>query len=235
MKGRAPITRTLLIMIAVIFALEMFLGGPWRTNGNFLLGDIDSRVLQGMGAIVGGTLARHEYWRLVTAMFLHASVLHWAVNSWALYQLGTLYEALFGSRRFALIYCAAGLCASIASATHIGMTNGASVGASGAVFGILGAFIFSIRRSPVYRNQPWTRGLIGQLVFWIVVNLAIGYSVPVIDNVAHIGGLVAGLLMGLLPHRVPPPPPSESVIDVAWDGAPSPSRTGESDLRPPQN
>jgi rhomboid protease GluP len=209
------VTTAILVIIAVVFMFEMILGGPRpQSHVNFFVADVNPRVLESFGAIIGGTLAGHEYWRLFAAMFLHASVLHWAVNSWALYQLGTLYEVLFGSRRFILIYIATGLCASIASAVHIGATNGASVGASGAVFGVLGAFIFSIRRSPLYRHQPWTRGLIGQLIFWIVINLAIGYSVPVIDNVAHIGGLISGLLMGLIPHRIPPPPPSESVIDV---------------------
>jgi rhomboid protease GluP len=122
-----------------------------------------------------------------------------------------LYEVLFGSKRFTLIYFATGIIAGLASSLY---NHGPAVGASGAVFGILGAFIFSIRRSPLYRHQPWTRGLIGQLVFWIAVNLAIGYEVPHIDNVAHLGGLISGLLLGFIPHRIPPPPPSESVIDV---------------------
>ena len=69
-------------------------------------------------------------------------------------------------------------------------------------------------RSPQYRHQPWTKGLLGQLLFWTVVNLYIGFQFPFIDNVAHIGGLIAGLLLGFLPHRVPPPSPSASVIDV---------------------
>jgi len=215
MKRNAPITKTLLIMIAVVFVIEFIFGGPpLRIGSDILLGDIDPRVLDMFGAIDHGTLIGHEYWRLITAMFMHASVLHWAVNSWALYQIGTLYEVLFGSRRFMFIYFATGLVASIASAVHIGAMNGASVGASGAVFGVMGAFIFSIIRSPVYRHQPWTRGLIIQLVFWIVVNVIIGFSVHFIDNVAHLGGLVSGLLLGLIPHRIPPPPPRESVIDV---------------------
>jgi len=154
---------------------------------------------------------RGELWRLIASMFLHGGWLHWLANSWALYQLGTLYEVLFGSKRFALIYFSTGIIAGLASSMY---NHGPAVGASGAIFGILGAFIFSIRRSPVYRHQPWTRGLIGQLVFWIVVNIAIGYSLPFIDNVAHMGGLISGLLMGLIPHRVPPPPPRDSVIDV---------------------
>jgi rhomboid protease GluP len=213
MRRKAPVTMALLVMITIIFVFEFIVGGP-RLGSGIFADEVNPQVLVAFGAIVTGTLARHEYWRLIAAMFLHASFLHWAVNSWALYQLGTLYEVLFGSRRFILIYLATGLCASIASAVHIGSGAGASVGASGAIFGILGAFIFSIRRSPVYRHQPWSRGLIGQLVFWIVVNIAIGYSVAFIDNTAHVGGLISGLLLGLIPHRVPPPPPRESVIDV---------------------
>jgi rhomboid protease GluP len=215
MRRKAPITMALLVIIAIVFAFEFILGGPrsLAAGANIFIDDVNPQLLAAFGAIVGGTLGRHEYWRLFAAMFLHASILHWAVNSWALYQLGTLYEVLFGSRRFILIYLATGLCASIASAAHM-HANGASVGASGAIFGILGAFIFSIRRSPIYRHQPWTRGLIGQLVFWIVVNVAIGASVAFIDNTAHLGGLISGLLLGLIPHRVPPPPPRESVIDV---------------------
>ena len=215
MRRKAPVTTALLVIIAIVFAFEFILGGPRNlaAGANIFIDDVNPQLLAAFGAIIGGTLRRHEYWRLFAAMFLHASILHWAVNSWALYQLGTLYEVLFGSRRFVLIYLATGLCASIASAAHM-HANGASVGASGAIFGILGAFIFSIRRSPIYRHQPWTRGLIGQLVFWIVVNIAIGASFAFIDNTAHLGGLVSGLLLGLIPHRVPPPPPRESVIDV---------------------
>jgi len=112
-------------------------------------------------------------------MFLHGGVLHWLVNSWAIFQLGSLYEVLFGSKRFALVYFVSGLAASIASSVH---GTAMSVGASGAVFGIMGAFIFSILRSPRYRHQPWVRGLVGQIVFWIILNLAIGASVKVIDN-----------------------------------------------------
>jgi len=200
MKGKAPITKTLLVMIAVVFAFEVL------TNAY----TSDERMIA-LGAIVPGLVQRGELWRLITSMFLHGGWLHWLANSWALYQLGTLYEVLFGSKRFTLIYFATGIVAGLASSMY---NHGPAVGASGAIFGILGAFIFSIRRSPLYRNQPWTRNLIAQLVFWIVVNIAIGYSLPFIDNVAHIGGLVSGLIMGLIPHRIPPPPPSESVIDV---------------------
>ena len=206
MRRFTPVTSGLLIVIAMVFAYEVL-------TGAFLS---DQRMVD-LGAIVPGLLQRGEYWRLLAAMFLHGGWLHWFLNSWALYQLGTLYETLFGSGRFALIYFVSGICASIASSMY---EHGPAVGASGAIFGILGAFIFSLLRSPQYRRQPWTRSLISQLVFWIVVHIAIGFSVKFIDNAAHIAGLITGLLLGFLPHRVPPPPPGEMVIDVSPPNSP---------------
>jgi rhomboid protease GluP len=219
MKRKAPVTMALLVIIAIVFAFEVL------THAYD-----DGEKLLAMGALSHDLVFRGQIWRLITYMFLHGGWPHWLANSWALYQLGTLYEALFGSKRFAAIYFTTGVVAGVASAV---LHAGPAVGASGAVFGIMGAFIFSIRRSPLYRHQPWTRSLIGQLVFWIVINIAIGYSLPFIDNTAHVGGLITGLLLGLTPHHVPPPPPRESVIDVAWNG--SAGRTGESDLRPPEH
>jgi len=195
-----PVTTALLVIITAVWGYE-------AATSAYLS---DQRMVD-LGAIVPGLLQRGEYFRLIAAMFLHGSWLHWFLNSWALYQLGTLYETLFGSGRFALIYFVSGICASIASSLY---QHGPAVGASGAIFGILGAFIFSIRRSPQYRHQPWTRSLVGQLIFWIAVNIVIGFSVKFIDNAAHIAGLVTGLLLGFLPHRVPPPPPRNMVIDL---------------------
>jgi rhomboid protease GluP len=200
MHRRAPVTFTLLVIIAIVFAIEVL------TNALD-----DMQTLYNLGAIVPVSELHGQYWRLLTGMFLHGGWLHWASNSWGLYQLGTLYETLFGSKRFALVYFVAGIAASLASTMHI---HELSVGASGAIFGVLGAFIFSVLRSPLYRHQPWVKGLVGQIIFWIVINLAIGASVKVIDNSAHVGGLIAGLLLGLIPHRVPPPPPNSYVIDV---------------------
>ncbi len=200
MIRRAPVTMMLLVVIAIVFGFEVMTGAFYS----------DEAMVR-LGAIVPGLLQRGEWWRLIAAMFLHGGWLHWATNSWALYQLGMLYETLFGSPRFAFIYFASGICASIASSLY---QHGPAVGASGAIFGILGAFIFSIRRSPQYRHQPWTRGLTGQLIFWILVNIGIGLYFPFIDNVAHMAGLATGLLLGFLPHRVPPPPPGDLVIDV---------------------
>ncbi len=193
MRRRAPVTFALLALITIVFALEQVMG---------------KETLFALGAIM--PFRYGEYWRYVTGMFLHDGWLHWGSNAWALYQLGTLYETLFGARRFAFVYFVSGICASLASS----LSGHTSVGASGAIFGILGAFIFSILRSPQYRHQPWVRGLVGQIIFWIVINLSIGSQFKMIDNTAHVGGLIAGLLLGLIPHRVPPPPPNTYVIDV---------------------
>jgi membrane associated rhomboid family serine protease len=198
--SRTPATAAILAAITVVFALEWITGALWN----------DQKLVE-MGAIIPGMLDRGEYWRAITAMFLHGGVIHWAANSWALYQLGMLFEVMFGSRRFLVTYFVTGIIASIASSLY---TRGASVGASGAILGILGAFIFSIRRSPQWRHEPWTRGLIGQLIFWAALNIVLGFSVEYIDNVAHIAGLVSGLILGFIPHRVPPPPPGRSVIEV---------------------
>jgi rhomboid protease GluP len=203
--SRSPLTAALLAFITIIFFFEWMSGALWDTD-----------KMVSMGAIIPGMIPRREFWRIFAAMFLHGSFIHWAANTWTLYQLGSLYESMFGTKRFALVYFTTGAIASIASSLYV---QGASVGASGAILGILGAFIFSIKRSPQWRHEPWTKNLISQLIFWAALNLVIGFSTTYIDNVAHIAGLVSGLLLGLLPHRVQPPPPSRDVIDVMpYDG-----------------
>lgn len=206
--SRAPATALLLFAIAIVWLIEL------KTGANL---DDHTPTLVGLGAIIPWQfiVENREYWRLFTGMFLHGSWLHWAANSWTLYQLGFLYEMMFGTRRFVLFYFISGLIAATASSIHL-PTNppGISVGASGAVFGILGAFIFSIRRHPQWRHERWTRSLLQQLIFWAVFNLILGASIKIIDNTAHVAGLISGLLLGLLPHRVPPPPPGATIIDV---------------------
>jgi len=181
--ARAPATAILLSIITAVFLFEIATGATEN-----------DQTLVDLGAILPWTFItqRGEYWRLLSGMFLHGGWLHWAANCWALYQLGFLFEMMFGTSRFLLVYFATGLIASTASSFRLPVNPpGISVGASGAVLGILGAFIFSIRRSPQWRHEQWTRGLIQQLIFWAVVNLILGVSVKFIDNTAHIAGLVS--------------------------------------------
>ena len=201
MRRNAPVTHVLLVLIFIMFGIELFTGA------------LDNPVmLYQLGAIYPTLITEHEYWRAIAAMFLHGSWVHVLANTFSLWQLGTLYEAMFGSARFTIFYFTTGIIASLASAFF---QRGLGVGASGAVLGILGAFIFSILRSPQWRHQRWTRKLIQQLIFWAAVNLLLPLTIKNIDSVAHIAGLVSGLLLGLIPHRVPPPPPASEVIDVS--------------------
>lgn len=206
-RARSPVTIAIMIAIVIVFVAETLSGIPLFGVGSHP----DSiRTLARLGAITPDVLESGELWRLVTAMFLHIGLLHLFLNLWALFQLGSVFEAMFGSLRFTITYFISGVIASLASVLF---TNSISAGASGAIFGILGALIVSIRRSPLWRNQAWTRGLIQQLIGWAFLNILIGFT-PGIDNAAHIGGFVAGLALGLLPHRVPPPPPQSAVIDT---------------------
>jgi rhomboid protease GluP len=196
-----PITIGLMVIIVLVFFLEVSRGGA-----------TDPNVLFALGAVDGGLFARGEYWRLLTAMFLHGGVMHLGFNLWALYQLGGLFEMMFGSQRFILTWIAAGLIGSITSALFIS-PGSVSVGASGAIFGILGALIPAVWRSPVFRHQPWARGLVQQLMLWAGINVFIGFTFPMIDNAAHLGGFGAGLLLGMIPHNVAPPPPGRVTIE----------------------
>jgi rhomboid protease GluP len=216
MSSRPPGTPgTLFIMGAIVagFAVEI-LTGAWK----------DFLKLAYLGAVVPSLVIEHgQYWRLLSAMFLHGDgtvrmdLLHVGLNLWTLWQVGRLYEVMFGTKRFMVVYFATGLFASIVSLLHFVIRDieGASVGASGALFGIVGALVISIRRSPRWRNQRWARSIMEQLIFFTIANLAIGFTIPQIDMGAHVGGLVGGLILGaVLSRKEPPLPPSEAVIDV---------------------
>lgn len=137
--------------------------------------------------------------------------MHLAFNTYALYQLGSLFEWIFGSGRLLVTFFTTGIIASISS---IVFTQSTSAGASGAVFGLLGALIVMIRRSPHWRARNRAGGILQMLIFWTIFNIILGFSVEQIDNAAHLGGLVSGAVLGLLPFREPPTPPSEAVIEL---------------------
>ena len=136
-----------------------------------------------------------DWWRLVTAAFLHQGFLHLAINMYALWVLGSFCEVLFGRARFLLIYLGAALGGSLASYY---LTDQNSVGASGAVFGLLGAALVLGFRNKTRMPAPMGKKLRGSLLFWLAVNLALGVMIPVIDNWGHLGGLAAGALLALL-------------------------------------
>lgn len=179
-----PVTVLLLIAIAGMFLLETWAGGS-----------TDPRVLYALGANhPGAVLEQGEWWRLASSMFLHIGFLHLLLNGWALYQLGSLFELAVGSRDLVIVYFVSGLAGSAAS---LWLTQGLSAGASGAIFGLLGALIaFLLRRRG--RLNAFGSSLLTQLVVWAAINVFIGFSTPGIDNAAHLGGCAAGFGLGLV-------------------------------------
>ncbi|HEX8834634.1 MAG TPA: rhomboid family intramembrane serine protease [Abditibacteriaceae bacterium] len=147
--------------------------------------DTDSEVLFDMGMLFAPAVWEGQTWRLVTSTFLHAGVMHIAFNMWALHNLGVELERIYGPRNFLWLYFGAGWTASLASL----MFTGASVGASGAVFGLAGAWL-----AIAFRRRDYFKAFGAQVLNIVVINLVIGYSFGAyIDNSAHIGGLIGGL------------------------------------------
>lgn len=151
-----------------------------------------------LGAMIPGRVAQGEWWRLITAAFLHVGVLHLALNAVGLYIFGSLVEGALGTPRFLAVYLVTGLAAG-ATSFAFGSPGVAAVGASGAVFGLLGAWLaYNLRRrslSLARANIQWALMLAG-------INLAFGLAVPGIDNLAHLGGLAAGVLAGFAAEGV---------------------------------
>ena len=184
--------RFLLIVIAAVFAVEAI-----KSNGQVLsigLSVNSSRVgrtLLDMGALVPVLVAHGQWWRLITAMFLHLSLLHIAFNAYALWLLGSLVEPAFGRIRFLLIFLVSGFMGNVASYVFGNGVGG--VGASGAVFGLLGALVaYNLRR----RSSPLAQAQLRWAAMLLVLNAVLAAGIRQIDWRAHLGGFVGGLLAG---------------------------------------
>lgn len=147
-----------------------------------------------LGAKENGAINAGQWWRLLTPMVLHGSVFHLLFNSWALYALGADVERVYGTARFLATYLLAGLAGSIAS--YVFNPGSLSVGASGAIFGMLGALAAFSYTSRSLIGAEASRMQLGQMATLAAINLAFGFAVPNIDNSAHIGGLIVGGLVG---------------------------------------
>jgi rhomboid protease GluP len=159
----------------------------------FLIDYGTGQTLTIMGMKQNEAIIQGEYWRFITPMFLHGGPLHLALNCYFLYRVGPQVERAFGHLRFLAIYFLAGFAASIAS---FAISPYPSVGASGALFGLIGGLIpLFYRNRTVLANT--NQRIVGILQV-IGINLFIGFTVPGIDNWAHIGGLLAGLALAWL-------------------------------------
>jgi rhomboid protease GluP len=196
---RAPVTTLLLVLIGITFLVETVRGGSTHSDVLLALGANFSPLV----------LGAHQYWRLVASMFLHIGWVHLLVNGWALLQLGGLFELLLGSGKMLLVYFVSGIAGSLASVVF---TRSLSAGASGAIFGLMGALIaFLLKRRQFL--TPQAKALLSQLVGWAAVNVFLGFSIQGIDNAAHLGGCAAGFLLGLglreRPRYLPGHPPAQ--------------------------
>lgn len=153
-------------------------------------------VLLDWGGNLGVLTGSGQWWRLFTAMFLHGGFIHLGFNLYFAWIVGRVCEQIYGSAAYAVVYLGSGLIASLVSAAW--QPAVVSVGASGALFGVFGAFLaFTVRRRSMLAPE-FVRGVLRNGVILVGVNLAIGIAIPGIDVVAHIGGLVAGFGLGYL-------------------------------------
>lgn len=153
------------------------------------------------GANFGPLTLRGEWWRLITACFVHGGLIHLGFNMYVLWDLGRATERIYGSLGFAIVYLVAGIGGSFASVMINPLTP--SVGASGAVFGVAGAFIAFLLRNRKRIDPKVSSHLWRSLGMFVVVNLVIGYQLrEIIDQAAHVGGLATGFLAGLLASPV---------------------------------
>ncbi len=154
---------------------------------SFRSGQDYGNLLEPFGAKVNSLIMQGQYWRFITPMFLHANEIHLAVNCYSLFIVGSQVERLFGRRRFLLIYFIAGILGNIVS---FGFSIRPAVGASGAIFGLIGAMLFfAIKRPSLLKS-----GFGANLITTIVINLGYGFMNSQIDNSAHLGGLAGGFL-----------------------------------------
>ena len=141
-------------------------------------------------AVNGGFIRGGQIYRLLTGAFIHVDPMHLLCNCYSLYIIGSQIETFYGKKKFALIYLISALTGSLLS---ISMNDGNSIGASGAIFGLLGAYAYFGYHYRVYFGSV----LLKQVIPIIILNLAIGFAVSGIDNFAHIGGLIGGFLISM--------------------------------------
>ncbi len=175
-KPKIPIMTYILIAINIV----IYIFGVFFTN---------YEVFLNVFSIHGPSIRAGQYYRLLTGIFIHSGIFHILFNCYALYILGSQIESFFGKVKFIIIYFFSGLIGALFSMTFGG--NYASVGASGAIFGLMGSLLYFGYYYRVYLGNV----VKSQIIPLIVANLVIGFISPGIDNYAHIGGLLGGILI----------------------------------------
>ncbi|WP_050608120.1 rhomboid family intramembrane serine protease [Clostridium niameyense] len=180
------ITYSIIVANIIMYILTAFL------SRNIF--DSDIRVLIVLGAKVNYLISKGQYYRFITSMFLHGGLVHIGLNMYSLYCIGPLVESYFGKIKYLIIYFVSGMLASIFSYIF---SPAISIGASGAIFGVLGATLII-----AYKNKENIgKGFFKNIVSVIIANLVLGFSISNIDNFAHIGGLIGGIIISYILNR----------------------------------
>jgi membrane associated rhomboid family serine protease len=186
LRTKPVVTNALIALNLAVFVAGM--GSGLRTRQSVT---IDGGLI-GLGRLGNGELigvAEGEWWRMISSGFLHANAIHIGFNMWVLYQLGQLLEPALGRLRFGLVYAVAMVCG--AFGVLLLDPNSLTVGASGAVFGLMGAAVAAFRARGI---NLFDTGLGGA----IVLNLVFTFAIPGISIGGHVGGLIGGFIAGSL-------------------------------------
>ncbi len=183
-RGRKALFTTIFLVFNILVYVAMEMSG----------GTTNPSVLLAWGAKSNAAIDAGEWWRSVTPVFIHIGLLHLGFNSYALWIIGQQVEKLYGSARFVILYVLLGIAGVAGSYAYSPVSL--SAGASGAIFGLFGVLlVFGYRNRgnvPAFLGRAVGRGILPI----ILINLVIGFMIPMIDNAAHIGGLVAGIVLG---------------------------------------
>lgn len=184
LTGEPTLTYVLMAINIIAFVAMSSSGGGFSRAGG---------PVYEHGALFGPAVANGDWWRVVSAGFLHSGLLHIAFNMYFLYFLGQIVEPMIGRLRFGLIYAVSLLGGSFGALLLT--PNSPTVGASGAVFGLMGATILAMRARGI---DPMQSGL----GLTLILNLGITFLIPGISKGGHVGGLVAGAIVGYLLFEV---------------------------------
>lgn len=182
-KDKKPIVTYLLIFINVLLFILMYVFGS---------GSEDALTLIKFGANQRTlVISYHQYYRLLTACFLHIGIVHLIFNIYALYVIGSQVEKFYGKVKYILIYLISGICGNLLS---ICFHSSITAGASGAIFGLLAAILYFGYHYRLYLGNA----LKTQIIPVIVLNLLLGFISQGVDNAAHIGGLISGIFISMV-------------------------------------
>ncbi|XP_024537182.1 RHOMBOID-like protein 2 [Selaginella moellendorffii] len=188
---------------------------------NPLLGPSSNTLLR-MGALESELVTSgREGWRLVSCIWLHAGVFHLLLNMLGLLTLGLQMEQEFGFLKLGFVYLIAGFGGSLLSALFLRLTI--SVGASGALFGLMGALLSELLVNWSHHERSWFT--LSQLVVLFIINLALG-KMPHVDNYAHLGGCISGILLGFILLQRPPLTWPTQPVGIITTGTPAPAAPG---------